>query len=251
MDKKIRTIIIDDETKGQNLLKELINRYCPEAQVVAIASNGIEGLKMIKEHGPDCVLLDINMPKMNGFEMLEKLEQLNCEIVFVTAHNEYAIRAFKYAAFDYLLKPVDPEELIETFKRLKLKLHQPKNKEQTELLKQLIRQPQKVPTRLTIVTSDAVTVVNMSDILYLQADGPYTYFYLANGEKLTASLNLQKYEDLLVAPNFFRTHNSFLVNMFYVKKFNKADLKLLLTNGALISVSKRRKEEFLQALSFL
>ncbi len=247
----VSTIIIDDEAKGRSVLHELITRYCNNVEVVATASNGIEGLKAIKQFSPDCILLDIQMPRMDGFAMLNEMENYPCEIIFVTAHNEYAIKAFKYAAFDYLLKPVDPKDLQEAFERLQKKILLPQSPRRMSLLKSIIQQPHQAPSKITISSSAGITIINIAEIVYLQAEGPYTFFFLANGEKLVASVNLQKYEELLAEHFFFRTHHSYLVNLNHIKKYNKAENNILLSNGHLVDVSKRKKDEFLQILSTL
>jgi len=248
----VKTIIIDDEAKGRSVLQELIARYCSGVQVIATAADGAEGIKAIEQYKPDCILLDIKMPNMDGFAMLDEIiDSLTCEIIFVTAHNEYAIKAFKYAAFDYLLKPVDPDDLVKVFERLKKKMHLPHNNKRLHLLKGMIQQPHQTPTKITIASAEGVTVLTIAEIVYMQAEGPYTYFYMLNGDKLIASVNLQKYEELLVAHHFFRTHHSYLVNLNQVKKYNKAENNILLANGHRVDVSKRRKDEFLQVLAGL
>jgi two-component system LytT family response regulator len=248
----VRTIIVDDEAKGRSALQELITRYCTGVEVVATAADGAEGITAIRQHMPDCIFLDIKMPNMDGFAMLDEIiDNITCEIVFVTAHNEYAIKAFKYAAFDYLLKPVDPEDLQKTFERMKKKMLLPHNSKRHHLLKSIIQHPHQTPSKITISSAEGITVLNISEIVYLQAEGPYTYFYMLNGDKLVASVNLQKYEELLAAHHFFRTHHSYLVNLNQVKKFNKAENTILLSNGHSVDVSKRKKEEFLQVLAGL
>ena len=247
----VRTIIVDDETKGRSVLQEMIARYCNDVEVVATAADGATGIKAIKQYQPDCILLDIQMPRMDGFAMLDHLTDIACEIIFVTAHNEYAIKAFKYAAFDYLLKPIDPKDLEEVFKRLQARMLQPNSSKRFSLLKSIMHQPHLSPAKITISSAEGITVVTIAEIVYLQAEGPYSFFYLSTGEKLVASVNLQKYEELLAEHHFFRTHHSYLVNLNHIRKYNKAENNILLSNGHNIDVSKRKKEEFLQILSEL
>ena len=247
----VRTIIIDDESKGRSVLQEMIARYCNDAEVVATAADGAAGIKAVKQYLPDCILLDIQMPRMDGFAMLDHLTDIPCEIIFVTAHNEYAIKAFKYAAFDYLLKPIDPKDLAEVFERLHKRILQPNSSKRLHLLKSIIHQPHLVPAKITISSAEGITLVNIADIVYLQAEGPYSFFFLSTGEKLVASVNLQKYEELLADHYFFRTHHSYLVNLNHIKKYNKAENNILLSNGHSIDVSKRKKDEFLKILSEL
>ncbi len=251
MNNQVRIIIIDDESKGRSVLKEMIARYCNDVEVVAIAADGAAGIKAIKQYAPDCILLDIQMPGMDGFAMLDQLEDTPGEVIFVTAHNEYAIKAFKYAAFDYLLKPVDPKDLQEVFDRLRKRIKQPGNNKRMHLLKSIIHQPNIAPAKITISSADGITIITIADIVYLRAEGPYTFFYMSTGEKLVASVNLQKYEELLGDQLFFRTHHSYLVNLNHIRKFNRAENTILLSNGHIVDVSKRKKDEFLQVLSEL
>jgi two-component system LytT family response regulator len=251
MNNVIRTIIIDDESKGRSVLSEMIARYCNGVEIVATAENGAEGIKAIKHYTPDCILLDIQMPRMDAFDMLDQLEDAHGEVVFVTAHNEYALKAFKYAAFDYLLKPVDPKDLQEVFDRLRKRIKYPDGNKRMHLLKSIMHQPQTAPAKITISSAEGITIVTIAEIVYLQAEGPYTFFYLNTGEKLVASVNLQKYEELLGDHLFFRTHHSYLVNLNHIRKYNKPDNNILLSNGHTVDVSKRKKEEFLQILSEL
>ncbi len=247
----LKTIIIDDEVKGRNVLNELITRYCQNVTVLAMAANAGEGIKAIKEHKPDCILLDIQMPQTDGFAMLDQIDDLSCEVIFVTAHNEHAIKAFKYAAFDYLLKPVDSSDLQQAFERLQQKRDRKQSSTRMDLLKKIVLHPHQLPSKLTISSAEGIMVVNIADIVYLMAEGPYTFFYLFNNEKIIASVNLQKYEELLSEQQFFRTHHSYLVNLNHVKKYSKLDNRILLSNGQYAEVSRRKKDEFLQALAAL
>lgn len=245
----IRAIIVDDELKGRNLLNELISSRFPEINVVALARNANEGIQTISKHKPDVVFLDINMPGKSGFDMLQEIQPVQFEIIFITAYDKYAIRAFKYHAFDYLLKPIDTEELSITIERLKEKQLQLDFKDRLESLMNQIHQPQNLPDRITINSLDGITVIPVADIVYLEAAGTYTLFYLKNKEKIVSSLNLKEYEDLLSDHHFFRIHNSFLINMAEVRKYIKTDGgSILMSNENEVSISKRRRDEFLKLL---
>jgi two-component system, LytTR family, response regulator len=247
----LTNIIIDDELKGRSLLKELISRYCPEVQILGMAANAHEGIELIKQHQPDFIFLDIQMPEINGFQMIELIGEVNFDIIFVTAYNEFAVKAYKYSAFDYLLKPIDPEELRRTIDRLKAKQKDKTLQERLGLLIKQLENPSKLPTKITIHGSDGITILNIPDIVYLEAEGPYTTFYFQNKEKIVSSTNLKEYEEILVGHNFFRSHHSYLVNLNQIKKFVKSDNYILMTNGSQVDVSKRKKEEFLQVLGRL
>ena len=245
----LTAVIIDDELKGRSLLNELTKRYCPDVQVVGLAQNAREGIELIQQQKPDFIFLDINMPEINGFQMLELVGQIDFEIVFVTAYNEFAIKAYKYSAFDYLLKPIDPDELKNTIERLKTKRQTQNLQERFALLMRSLEEPKKLPTRLTINAADGITIISIADIIYLEADGPYTTFFLQNEDKIVSSHNLKEYEEILESQGFFRTHHSFLVSLNHIRKYIKADGYVLVSNGRAVDVSKRKKEEFLSVLS--
>ncbi|MBC7893600.1 MAG: response regulator [Sphingobacteriaceae bacterium] len=244
----LTTLLIDDELRGRNLLRELLARYCPDVRVLALCENAAEGIAAIRLHQPDFVFLDIKMPTVNGFEMLEQLGEVPFEIVFVTAYNEFAVKAYKYAAFDYLLKPVDPDELVATVERLKAKKQQASLHDRLALLMKTLDEPKKLPSKLTIHGTDGITILTIADILYLEADGPYTVFFLQNRDKLVSSRNLKEYEELLTEHGFFRTHHSFLVNLEHIKKYVRSEGYVIVSNGAHVDVSKRRKDDFLHRL---
>jgi two-component system, LytTR family, response regulator len=244
----MKAIIIDDEQKGRNLLKELLARYCPDVKVLALAKNALEGIEQIKLLSPDVIFLDINMPEIDGFGMLERLGMVNFDLIFVTAYHQHAIRAYKFMAFDYLLKPIDPEELIATIERLKAKKNGLSLQDRLQLLMKQMEQPHKSPTRLTIHSTDGITVLNISEIVCLEADGPYTIFHLNAQPKIISSRHLKEYDEMLSPNGFFRCHHSFLVNMNHIKRYVRTDNYVILSNGFQAEVSKRRKDEFLLKL---
>ncbi|MES2518797.1 MAG: LytTR family DNA-binding domain-containing protein [Bacteroidota bacterium] len=247
----LKTLIIDDELKGRNLLNELVKRYCPDVEVLGLAESATEAIQLIRLYKPDFIFLDIQMPEINGFQMIEMMGDIDFEIVFVTAYNEFAVKAYKYAAFDYLLKPVDPDELRKTIERLKAKCQQVGLQERLSLLMRTLEEPKKLPSKITVSNSDGISVLNIFDIVYLEADGPYTTFFLMNGTKLVSSHNLKEYEEILSEQGFFRSHHSFLLNMNHVTKYLKSDGYALMSNGKHTEVSKRRKDDFVQKLTHL
>lgn len=244
----LTTLIIDDELRGRNLLTELVRRYCPEVEVLALAQDAHEGIELIRRHQPDFVFLDIKMPTLNGFEMLERIGEINFDVIFVTAYNEFALKAYKYAAFDYLLKPIDPDELCGTIERLKAKRSQSRLRDRMDLLMRTLEEPRRLPTKLTISAADGITLLTIADIVYLEADGPYTTFFMLGGEKIVSSHNLKEYEELLGDHGFFRSHHSFLLNLNHVRKYVRSEGYVLMANGRHAEVSKRKKEEFMHRL---
>ncbi|MGH2645173.1 MAG: LytR/AlgR family response regulator transcription factor, partial [Chitinophagaceae bacterium] len=221
----------------------------PDVQIAALASNAKEGIQLIRHHHPDVVFLDINMPGMNGFEMLQELQPVSFDTVFITGYDQFAIKAFKYNAFDYLLKPIDTDELSYCIERLKEKKSQTDFQRRLKSLITNLEQPERIPDRLTIHSIDGITVLLIADIIYIEAAGAYSIFYWKDQDKVISSVNLKGYEELLSEQGFFRVHNSFLINMKQVKKILKEDGGcIIMSNGARILLSKRKREEFLRLL---
>jgi two-component system LytT family response regulator len=246
----ITAIIIDDEAKGRLALREKLSAYCPLVQVLAEACNGQEALLLIQHHKPQLVFLDIEMPRMNGFEMLNALPEKNFHVIFTTAYDQYAIRAIKYAAFDYLLKPIDIEELKTAVEKIDLK-ETNQTKKQVELLQQNIEHPKKQLNKLAIPTLDGLLFFDINDIIHLEANSNYTFIHFLGKPKITASKTLKEFEEILPESLFFRTHHSHLINLNYIKRYIKGDGgQIELQNGTYVDVSRRKKEEFLKAIGY-
>jgi len=244
----ISALIIDDEAKGRLALREKLSAYCPQINVLAEAANGEEALLLIRHHDPQLIFLDIEMPRMNGFEMLNELPSKNFHIIFTTAYDQYAIKAIRYAAFDYLLKPIDIEELKTAISNITAR-EDNQTKKQVELLNQNMQQPKKQLSKLAIPTLDGLIFYDINDIIYLEANSNYTNIYLVNKIKVTASKVLKEFEELLPEDIFFRTHHSYLINLHYIKRYIKGDGgQIELQNGTYVDVSRRKKEEFLKAM---
>jgi len=244
----ITAIIIDDEAKGRLVLREKLSAYCPSVQVLAEASDGQKALLLIQQHKPQLIFLDIEMPRMNGFEMLNALPEKNFHIIFITAYDQYAIKAIRYAAFDYLLKPVDIEELKTAVAKISLAENHDTVK-QLELLQQTALHPKKQLNKLAIPTLDGLLFYDINDIIHLEANSNYTNIYLLSNTKITASKTLKEFEDLLPEDIFFRTHHSHLINLNFIKRYIKGDGgQIELQNGRYVDVSRRKKEEFLKAI---
>ena len=239
-------IIIDDEQKGRIALKQKLADYCANIQLLGEAENGEAGIELIEKHHPDIVFLDIEMPRMDGFEMLQKLPEKKFHIIFTTAYDQYAIKAIKYAAFDYLLKPIDIEELQAAI----LKVNAGENnqtKMQVELLRQNIQHPKRQLNKLAIPTLEGLMFYDINDIVYLEANSNYTNIYFLNKTKIITSKTLGEFEELLPEEFFFRIHHSYLINLNFIKRYIKGDGgQIELQNGTYVEVSRRKKEEFLK-----
>lgn len=239
----IHAVIIDDEQKCIDTLAILIRMHCPEIIADATCNSGTDGIKAINEFKPDVVFLDIEMPKMNGFEMLEQFEKIPFQVVFTTAYNQFAIKAFKYSALNYLLKPIDPDDLKVTVSRIKERKGMP-FKEQFDILLQSIQSNNK-PQRIALSTGDGMVFVNTTNIMYCQSESNYTHVRLVDGEKYLLAKSLKEFEDTLPAESFFRIHNSYLVNLNEIKKFVRGDGGYVIMNdNTQITIARARREEF-------
>ncbi len=246
----LTVLIIDDEAKGRIALREKLLAYCPQVKILAEAASGQEALTLIQLYQPQLIFLDIEMPRMNGFEMLNELPEKNFHIIFTTAYDQYAIKAIKYAAFDYLLKPIDIEELKTAIEKIDTK-ENTQTKKQVELLQQNMLQPKNKLHKLAIPTLEGLLFYNISDIVYLEANSNYTNIYFTNKSKITASKTLKEFEELLPEDIFFRTHHSYLINLNYIKRYIKGDGgQIEMTNGMFADVARRKKEEFLKAIGY-
>ena len=246
----INTIIIDDEAKGRLALREKLSAYCPQIKVVAEAANGQEALLLIHHHKPQLIFLDIEMPRMNGFEMLNEIAEKKFHIIFTTAYDQYAIKAIKYAAFDYLLKPIDIEELKTAVSKLDNQENN-QTKKQVELLNQNMQHPKKQLYKLAISTSEGLMFYDINEIIHLEANSNYTAIYFANKTKIIASKTLKEFEELLPEDIFFRTHHSHLINLNYIKRYIKGDGgQIELQNRNFVDVSRRKKDDFLKAIGY-
>ena len=246
----ITAIIVDDEAKGRLALRQKLKNYCPNVTIIAEAVDGIEALSAIDKHHPQLIFLDIEMPKMNGFEMLNTIKEKNFHIIFTTAYDQYAIKAIKYAAFDYLLKPIDIEELKTAVARADISEAQ-QTKKQIELLQQNIQHPKKQLNKLAIPTLEGLFFYDINDVVHLEANSNYTNIYFNNKTKIIASKTLKEFEELLPEDIFFRTHHSHLINLNYIKRYIKGDGgQIELQNGNFVDVSRRKKEEFLKTIGY-
>lgn len=246
---KLKAIIIDDEIAALETLEYKINRYSDSAEIVATCQSAKEGLMAIQKHQPDLVFLDIEMPWMNGFEMLDCLgDQINFEVIFVTAYNQYAIQAFKVKAFDYLLKPVNKDELISCLDRLG---DTPKKLERDRLVNLMQEMDQPVPSKKIILhTNNSLEIVEQDRILYLEADSNYCSVYTTNDQRTIVSKPLNSIEKYLDPTLFLRVHRSFSVNLKHVKRLitENGAFAVILNNEKSIPVSRRKKEALLKLI---
>lgn len=239
----IRAIIIDDEERARTSLQILLNEYCKNVDVVGLYSSVPEGVLAINKHKPKIVFLDIEMPEYNGFELFGFFREFDFEIIFVTAYNEFALKAFEFSAIDYLLKPVDIDKLRGAVKKASGKINSLETLSKFELLKETFNSQQF--NKIALPVSDGLSFINTDEITYLEADGAYTEVWIKNGSRIVVSKKLKFFEDALdKRPNFFRSHRSFIVNINFIKKYNKAENTITLDNGKTVVISRDRKNEF-------
>jgi two-component system LytT family response regulator len=249
----IKAVIIDDEQNNIDNLQYLLTRHCPQVHVMATARDASTGQAIIEQQQPELVFLDIQMPDKNGFELLQSLPGYRFEVIFVTAFDQYGIQAVKFAAIDYLLKPINTEELKTAVQKVAEKNRQQKQNLQIENLLQLLQyRQQKEEHRIALPTARETRFVHTQDIIRCESTNNYTTFYFTNKEKLMVSKPIYEYEDLLNGYGFIRCHQSHLVNKRYVKSWIREDGDyLLLDDGSQIPVSRQKKDTIKQELERL
>lgn len=239
----IRSLIIDDETSNRQNLGHLLKRYCPQVEVIGEAKDGESGIDLISKTNPDLIFLDIRMPGGDAFDMLEQFQSVDFEIIFITAYDEYAFRAFEFNALDYLLKPVNFQQLTLAVEKAHEKI---KLREENLHLKNLINNLQldNGEKRIALPSEEKTEFVPVKDIIRCQADSNYTRFYLTENRSILVSKTLKDYETALDNSNFIRVHNSHLVNLEQIKAISKRDGGYLeMSDGSQVPISRNRKEE--------
>jgi two-component system, LytTR family, response regulator len=246
----IRIIIVDDELKSCQNLERLLLDFCKNVEILALCQSVDDGVEAIRKHSPDLVFLDVQMKGETGFDLLTKIQPINFEIVFATAYSEYAIKAFRFSAIDYLLKPFDVEDLKAVVEKVDQKKTANNVAGRIEQLIANLKPASSKQFKLAIPASDGLVFVKITDIIYCEASSNYTVFYISDGKKYIVSRTLKEYEDMLTESNFFRIHNSYLVNMNEIKKYIRGDGgQVVMSNNITLDVSKRKKEGFLKAFS--
>ena len=247
MSEQLRAVIIDDETDCVQSLAHDLKNYCPEVSVVAECEGAKDGIRAINAHKPDVVFLDIDMPLINGFELLELLPEIDFEVIFTTAHEHYALKAFKISAVDYLLKPIAPDELMKATRKASLLRSKGNTKKQIDFLIQQLKDNDNAIQRIALPTSEGLVFADLADIIYCESDGAYSNIHFVNGDRLLISKTLRYLEDILCDYQFFRVHKSFIANLDYVSKYSRGSGGMLtMKNGARIQVSRSKKEELLK-----
>lgn len=243
----VNAIIIDDELKSRELLQELLSSFCPSVKVIGTADAIEPAERLIRSLNPHVIFLDIEMPLGNGFALLQKFNNPSFEVIFTTAYNHYAVKAIKFSALDYLLKPIDIDDLKKAVEKVETKISS-----KTEDISQRLEvffshfKEKTNPKKIAISSTKGITFVEISDIIRCESNVNYTNIFLKNKVQITVPKTLKDYEELLSDYNFFRVHNSSLVNIDHVEQYIKEGGHIVMSDGVSVEVSRSRKKEFMQ-----
>lgn len=244
----LRTVVVDDEVMARETIIDMLNLFCGDVEVIGEASGVNTGYEIINHHKPDLVLLDIKMGDGTGFDLLNKFETINFHVIFITAFEEYAIQAFKFSALDYLLKPIDPEELTAAIQKAKTLISQNNLELRINTLFDNLRNiNQDKRKKLVLKTTGNVHVVDLANVIRCQSDKNYTHFFTSDGEHIVVSKTLKEFDELLSEFDFFRVHQSHLINLDYIKRYDKSDGGfLVMKDDTRVPVSFRKKDELMK-----
>ncbi len=248
---KFRTIIIDDEEHIRDSLRKLIGKHCPQIHVIGEACSVSQAETFIRQNEPDLLLLDVQLEDGSGFDLLQKFDSPGFKVIFITAHNEFAIKAFRVSAVDFLLKPINQEELCQAINRAQQMIHQ-EMQIRLEALDSHVKHGENTGKKIVIKTTENIHLIEISSITHCQSDTVYTTIYTTGDEAILSSKPIKDYDEMLVAFGFFRVHRSFLINLAHIRRFEKREGGvIILTNGFEIPVASRKREEFISLLNNL
>src|SRR5665213_1199424 len=244
----LKSILVDDELNSLQNLQLKIQEYCPSLRIVAQTQRPEDAIGLIRQHKPDVIFLDIEMPRMSGFKMLEQMDDIDFEIIFITAYNHYAINAIRISAFDYLVKPVAIEELQQTVGRLE-QFTVKKYRERADTLKRNLANPKTQEDQMAIPTHEGLEFIQIKQIIRIESSSNYSKLILQNGKTLLVTRQLKDFEELLEDYRFYRIHHSHLINLNYIAKYIRGEGgQITMRNGDVIDVSRRKKEVFLKLI---
>ncbi|MFN8291438.1 MAG: LytTR family DNA-binding domain-containing protein [Chitinophagaceae bacterium] len=245
----LKAILIDDELSSLQNLRQKLVEFCPDVEVVAMAQTPEEAILLIRQHKPDVSFIDIEMPRMNGFRMLNELGDIDFDVIFTTAYNHYAVDAIRISAFDYLVKPIAIKDLQMAVERL-VKERQGKTREKLEVLRGSLAGTKSQEEKIAIPTGEGLEFIPIKTIVHIESSSNYCKVFFTNGKSILVTRLLKDFEDMLTAYNFYRVHNSHLINLNYIKKYIRGEGgQVVLENGAIVDVARRKKEEFLKLIS--
>ena len=245
----LKAVLIDDEKNALEMLEWQLHTYCPQVEVSAICMNADKGIAAIQQHKPQLVFLDIEMPKKNGFEVVQAFPQPFFDVIFTTAYNQFALKAFRFAALDYLLKPIDADDLVVAVSRYEKKMLHGNFKQQLDILMQQYNQPNALPDKISFATQQAIHFINPANIVYCESASNYTTLHFIDKSKMVVSKTLKEVEETLVHYHFYRIHHSYIINLKHVNRYVKMDGgSIEMTDGAQLPISRQRKEELMKVL---
>lgn len=247
----IRAVIIDDEINSRDSIRQMLLLYCPDVTVVGEAEGVISGINCISEQRPDIVFLDIKMPDGSGFDLLKRINHIDFKVIFVTAFEEYAIKAFRFNAIDYITKPIDPDELRQAVEKAIKYGKDGATNETIKLLLDSLSRPSQNHRKIILRTLNTIHVIEIDQIIRCESDRNYTAFHIEGEEKLLISRSMKEFDELLVEHGFLRVHNSHLINLSHVRKFHRDELLCILKDGTNIPVAYRKRDELLAAIKNL
>lgn len=246
---KIKAILVDDELNSLENLKQKLTEFCPQVQIIGEFQRAEEAINFIKTHKPEVIFLDIEMPKMSGFRMLEELGEYDFDIIFTTAYNHYSIDAIRISAFDYLIKPIGIHDLQQAVSRLDQSLHS-QTKEKIDILKKSLTENKSQEDKIAISTTEGIEFIPIKNIRHIESKSNYSKLYLPENKTMLVSKILKDFEEMLVPYHFYRIHNSHLINLNYIKKYIRSKGgQVMLQDGTVIDISRRKKDDFLKMIS--
>ena len=245
----IKAVVVDDEKKGRDLLTNVLSKYCPEVDVVGQAENIKKAKEVIEKNNPDLVFLDIEMPNGNGFDLLKSFDHVNFDVIFTTAYDHYAIKAIKYSALDYLLKPIDIDDLQLAVDKITKKKSHPANIDDNINILLSSLGEQKTAKKIAVPDQEGITLVKIKDIVKCQSSSNYTEIYLSNGSKITSTRTLKEYDQLFEGLPFMRVHHSNLINLHHIQRYVKGEGGyVVMSDGSEVEVSRRRRADLMDAI---
>lgn len=248
----LKTIIIDDEIKARETIRNMLETYCPDVEVIGSAGSVKEGIKVLEKNSPDLVFLDIKMGDGTGFDLLRKLKNKDFFLIFITAFEEFAIRAIKFSALDYILKPLDPDELVNAVQKAEHAYEKENVSQRLEALYENLDMLNNKSKRIVLKTTSSVHIVNLKDIIRCESEKNYTHFFIVDQEKVTVSKTLKEYNEMLMDYSFYRVHQSHLVNLAHVRRYEKQEGgHLVMDDDSSVPVSFRKKEDLMKLFKSL
>jgi len=243
-----KAVIVDDELDAIESVKLLLNENFPNIEIEGTAQSVTQALEVIPKVSPEIVFLDIEMPDGKGFDVLERIQDRNFSVIFITAYNQYAVKAFKFSAIDYILKPIDIDDFVKAVEKAMKNVSLTHNVEdKINVLLENINGNK--PEKIAISTSESIEFVNISDIVQIQAEGSYSVLKFLDNSNLMVSKNLGEFENLLEDHPFYRTHQSHLINLLHVKKVNRLGNEIVMDDSSIAFLSRRKKNQFMEIMS--